>query len=464
MTSKIRFLISVGLVIALTAICFYTPSNIIATSDNIRELLISNYGYIFTWSAAVLLLIEIAFICSPFGSIKLCRPEDADRPPRFSNFAYWAMILACGIGVAPIFWTVLEPVAHMQEGMSLTDNMVEVYHNWTIGAGSYYGMFGLALSYLIYNKRQNFAIQEFFKNNTVNTIINALLAVSIAIGLALTFMYVLEILIDGFNGLDLHFSIWQLVGFVTIFTLASSYADIDKGIKTVSYAVIIVTLSFIGYVYLQNYQYSLLTDWIVNWFNFVIQEPRLLIEVGDTPERKAWLAQWSFNYFASWLGWAIFLGMFVCKISYGRTIRSLLIGSLLVPSILATLWFTVFGESAIFNNINSTFDLVNNNFWCICIISALTVLFFVVQHDSAGIVLEDLTIKHSRLFWVILIAVLTLSMSLLSTNSVELLRNITTISSVPILVIVFVMMWRFLKTLYIDLVKKSTAAAVSKLN
>lgn len=435
------FLLSLLFMLGLIVLAIANPQTVINASDSIRETIIADYGFVFTWSAGLILLLQLIICCTKYGSIKLCKPWDIHKPPAYSNLAYWSMILACGIGVAPIFWTVLEPVQHMAEGLSLQDNMMWVYHHWTLGAGSYYGLFALCIGYLMYNKLQTFDIRYLFKSSIANTLVCSSLAVAIAVSLALTFMYVLEIMSSFYS-----WSIPTWILFITAFTLGTAYTRIDKGLKYTSYCVIGVTLSLIGWV-AHNFDYPFIERWINNWGVFLLNEPYMLMENGQTMS-KQWLAQWSFNYFASWLSWAVFLGMFVAKISYGRTIRSMLIGAVVVPSVLSTLWFTVFGEAALLSTATNTFQLLSavpHLELTTGAIAIMTVLFFVVQHDSAGLILEDLTVKNSRLLWVALIAILTYVLAILPSNSVELLRNITTITAVPILALLCYVFYLFVR-------------------
>lgn len=435
------FLVSLLFMLGLIVLAIANPQTVISASNSIRETIIADYGFVFTYSAGLILLLQLIICCTKYGSIKLCKAQDMHKAPSYSNLAYWSMILACGIGVAPIFWTVLEPVAHMQEGMTLQDNMMWVYHHWTLGSGSYYGLFALCIGYLMYNKQQSFDIRYLFKSNIVNTIVCSSLAVAIAVSLALTFMYVLEIMTSFYS-----WSLTMWIALITACTLGTAYTRIDKGLKYTSYLVIAVTLALIGWV-AYNFDYPFIERWAENWVQFIINEPVMLIENGQTMD-KQWLAQWSFNYFASWLSWAVFLGMFVAKISYGRTIRSMLIGAVVVPSILSTLWFTVFGEASILSSAITTFQLLSavpHLELTTSAIAVMTILFFVVQHDSAGLILEDLTVRNSRLLWVALIAVLTYVLAILPSNSVELLRNITTITAVPILILLCYVFYLFVR-------------------
>ena len=353
---------------------------------------------------------------SPYGKIRL------GEKVAFSNFSYWSMICACGMGVAPLFWSVIEPVSHAKEGLDLMDNMVWTFHNWMIGAGTYYGAFGLAFAYLS-NKQIKSIIDK--------PLVRIGLAVATCIGLALTFLYVIELF-------------GSLIALPLILILSILSIKYKMGIKTASELTVIGSLILILFVQFSMGQ-SYLVDYLSIWGNYLSNELSMMIQT----EPKQWLAQWTYNYYAQWLGWAIFLGLFLAKISEGRTIRQIVFGALIAPPILASLYFVVFGLSAIELKADTTYELLSNfplTEWTNGLVLALSLLFFIVQYDSASLILEDLTIKNSRVIWIICIAFLTYLIIRVG-HSIDLLRNLTTIVSAPILCLVFYIFYLFLKEL-----------------
>ena len=429
--NNVNLVFSFVVMFALCLIASYYPEMLIDYVKYIKMTVIDNYGYLFAWSGGLLLIIELFLIFSKYGNIKV-----GDDKPLFDNVSYWMLITACGIGVAPIFWSVMEPVAHISEGYTIQQTMMWTFHNWLILAGTYYGAFGVAFAFLS-SRDKSWNVNSLFKNKVANHITNISVAISTAIGLALTFLYVVEIII---TQLPFTPSIWQAVLFVTFFTLLSSYHDIDKGVKTVAIITIVSSLALITVVYYNFSNYNLLTEWFKTWINYLINEPVLILTTGETENEKSWLATWSYNYFASWVSAAVFLGLMLANISKGRTIRSILIGSLFVPCIVCSLWFTVFGISAINSNCEDSFQLVSlfdQSGLMLIAIACLCIMFFVVQHDCAGVVLQQLTSDNSKILWVIIIACLTVAISYIPGDAVDILRNITTISSVPILILVF---------------------------
>lgn len=382
----------------------------------LSDSLISEYGFVFSYSALILGLAQIALAVSPYGKIRL------GEKVTFSNFSYWSMICACGMGVAPLFWSVIEPVSHAKEGLTLADNMAWTFHNWMIGAGTYYGAFGLAFAYLS-NKKVKSIIDY--------PLVRIGLAVATCIGLALTFLYVIELF-------------GSLIALPIILILSILSIKYKMGIKTASELTVIGSLMLILFVQFSVGQ-SYLGEWLSIWISYLSNELSMMIQT----EPKQWLAQWTYNYYAQWLGWAIFLGLFLAKISEGRTIRQIVFGALIAPPILASLYFVVFGLSAIELKADTTYELLANfplTEWTNGLVLALSLLFFIVQYDSASLILEDLTIKNSRVIWIICIAILTYLIIRVG-HSIDLLRNLTTIVSAPILCLVFYLFYLFLKEL-----------------
>ena len=392
------------------------PQSLIDFSFFLSNNLISEYGFVFSYSALILGIAQIGLAVSPYGKIRL------GEKVTFSNFSYWSMICACGMGVAPLFWSVIEPVSHAKEGLDLMDNMVWTFHNWMIGAGTYYGAFGLAFAYL--SNKQIKSIIDY-------PLVRIGLAVATCIGLALTFLYVIELF-------------GSLIALPIILILSILSIKYKMGIKTASELTVIGSLMLILFVQFSVGQ-SYLGEWLSIWISYLSNELSMMIQT----EPKQWLAQWTYNYYAQWLGWAIFLGLFLAKISEGRTIRQIVFGALIAPPILASLYFVVFGLSAIELKADTTYELLANfplTEWTNGLVLALSLLFFIVQYDSASLILEDLTIKNSRVVWIICIAVLTYLIIHVG-HSIDLLRNLTTLVSAPILCLVFYLFLLFLKEL-----------------
>ena len=412
-------LVSLIIVLFLCGLSLLSPQGLTDFCSTLRAQFISEYGFVLTWSALGLMVILLGLAISPLGKIKL------GNQLAFSNFAYWSMICACGIGVAPIFWSVIEPVNHAKEGLNLADNMAWTFHNWMLGAGTYYGAFGLAFAYLSDRKIGNILSNKWLRIG---------LAVVTIISLALTFLYVIE---------TFRYNLYIITALIVALTIISTKYKLI-GIKVVSYITIIGSLLLIGFV-----QFSVgntyLPEYLQLWVNYLLNEGQMMVQT----EPKQWLAQWTYNYYAAWLGWSVFLGLFLARISQGRSIRQIVVGALIVPPILASLWFTVFGLSALELGTTDTYSLLSElpySSLSIGLVLFLSILFFIVQYDSASIIIEDLTEK-GRVFYILLIAALTVCLAKLP-ESVELLRDLTTLVSAPILLLVLYLFGLFLWRLY----------------
>lgn len=406
--------ISVLLVVLFCLICAVSPKSIIDLCDYASTHLISEYGYILTYSALALMLIEIAIACSPYGKIRRGVVE-------YSNLAYWSMICASGIGIAPIFYAVIEPVSHVEEGLSVVEAMQWSFHNWMIGAGTYYCAFALSTYCLSFNA------------NRLGKIVNGLLTIATAIGLALTFLYVISLL---------ETPVLPSILAITALTVISSVLHINYGLRPISYLTICCTLVLISTV---GYYFDLsITSWLYYLSQYLIYE----IPMYFSPNHE-WLAQWTYNYYAQWLGCSLWLGLFVAKISSGRTLREIVIACLIVPPILASLYFSILGQAAIQTSATTTQQLLSaipHGHWLSLLVSVLCITFFVVQNDGSSLVLEQLS-KTNRLIWIILIACITYFISMID-NAVDLMRTITTLVSWPILLLLVYLFSRFLWRLY----------------
>lgn len=408
--------ISIILLVILCIICVVSPLSLVQFTNYVSIELISQWGSLLTYSALLLLIIEIGLCISPYGSIRY-------GTRKYSNLAYWSMICASGIGIAPIFYAVIEPVAHVNEGLSFADSMAWSFHNWMIGAGTYYCGFALA------TYGQKFDLQQF--SPLVAKSIKVILSIATAIGLALTFLYVITLL---------ETCVLPTILVITGLTIVSSLLHIDWGIKPISYLTIVCTLILIlGTT--AYFDLPFFTMWINHIWQYLTNE----LSMYFTHNNPQWLAQWTYNYYAQWLGWSLWLGLFIAKISQGRSLREIVVGCLIVPPVLASLYFSVLGSSAVYTGAETTQQLllaIPYGDYLSILVSVLCITFFIVQNDGGSLILEDLT-NSNRLVWIAIIAVLTYLISNFD-NAVDLMRSITTIVSWPILLLLAYMFIKFL--------------------
>ena len=174
---------------------------------------------------------------------------------------------------------------------------------------------------------------------------------------------------------------------------------------------------------------------------YLVRYPAMATDIGlGDPERKAWLADWLYAFEASWYGWFIFTGVFIARISRGRTLRQMVLGILIAPSLISCFWFTTFGLAGISENVDDVFSLIAqlDATGILSIVLTLNILlFFVTSADSAGLVCEMLTVKRSRIFWIIAMAGLAISINLLGGDIYKVILTLISVAAIPVAIGVF---------------------------
>ncbi|MEE3215457.1 MAG: BCCT family transporter, partial [Pseudomonadota bacterium] len=181
---------------------------------------------------------------------------------------------------------------------------------------------------------------------------------------------------------------------------------------------------------------------------YLVKYPLMATDIGlGDPERKAWLADWLYAFEAAWYGWFIFTGVFIARISKGRTLRQLVLGVMLVPSLFSCLWFTTFGLGGLETGSEDVFALMAtlDSHGILSAILALNILlFFVTSADSAGLVCEMLTVKRSRAFWIVAMSLLAIVINWLEGDIFKVILTLISVAAIPVAFGIFALVAAFL--------------------
>ncbi|OIQ30338.1 MAG: choline transporter [Bacteroidetes bacterium MedPE-SWsnd-G2] len=459
-----------------------------------QDTISSNVGWFFILLLNLLLIFAV-FI--GFGKFRHVRIGGKDAKPDFSLKSWFAMLFSAGMGIGLLFWSVAEPISHYNTNPWIgTDSSVVdraqtsmniTFMHWGIHVWALYAIVALALAYFTFNKKLPLTIRSIFYpllkekiNGKWGDLIDVISVVATIFGLATSLGLGVQQINAGLQYLfDFPMSVTiQIILIVVITALAtiSLIFGLDKGIKIVSnwnMRIAVVLLIFVLFMgptlfilksYIQNlgsYASSVveLSSW-TNSFKGVIDE-------------NNWQKSWTIFYWAWWISWAPFVGIFIARISKGRTFREFMVGVLLVPTLFTFLWMTVFGGSAIYQeligNVAIT-EAVNNNiatsvYYLLeqyplpVISSGLTVLlvagFFITSSDSGSYVVDTLTSggrhdasKKQKVFWAsmegLIAAVLLIGGGLIALQVASLL------TALPFSIVLVVLCYSFYKALSND--------------
>lgn len=478
--------ISVGIIFTCTLLVFFATE----TSYNAIEmasLWVRNYfGYFYLYLGlgCVLTLLVLAF--SNYGKIKLGKPNSK---PEYSLWAWTAMLYSAGMGSGILLRAVQEPV-FMQQNPPYTSSLSPdilaleyTFYQWGLTAWAFYGLFAMIIGYALYIKekkvRISATIEDHVKSKLVKkgvdviTIITTVFGLIAAIGLGTTQIK------GGINHVtDANFGFTTTVLLcMLISTIAcySAWQGVNKGIKIFSKWNIIVTLAILIFVFVTSDISAILVSFGTAMFYYIIDFIPMSLSLGAYNPGMTFLTDWTFYYWAFWLAWAPFTGIFIARISKGRTIRQLLLGVLIIPTIGTFFWFSVFGSSAFklieewgtysneFGNVFSSIFVFLEHYPYATFLNITSILllisFLITSVDSAVFVLSMFTDKGSknpsrthRVIWSVFILLATIALVLLGNvkaniNVLEAVQRLLIITSLPFSFFIIIMLGNFIKDL-----------------
>jgi len=438
------FIISALLIVVFVIGTLISPKEAKDVLDGAKWWAINNFDWLFMFSGNLFVVFCLLLIVLPIGKIRIGGKE---AKPEFSNFAWFSMLFAAGMGIGLMYWSVAEPVAyytawwhtplnvaaHTPEAKDLA--MGATMFHWGLHPWAIYAVVGLSLSFFAYSKKLPLTMRSAFYPILKERIwgwpghIIDLLAVfatifGLATSLGLGAQQVssgLKFLFDIDNGVNTQ--IWIIVG-ITIFALVSVVKGLEGGVKVLSKFNIILALGLVIFIILVGPTFNILSGVGTTLANYASNIIPLSNFVGR--EDNDWFHGWTVFYWAWWIAWSPFVGMFIARVSKGRTVREFIIAVLLIPTIVTSIWMSTFGLTALDQVIGNVGALANGisdkslamfqmleNLPFATITSSiaifLVIVFFVTSSDSGSLVIDSITAGGKidsptiqRVFWAIL--------------------------------------------------------------
>ncbi|MEY8765493.1 MULTISPECIES: BCCT family transporter [Francisella] len=481
--------IILAIILSLSGI-FY-PNEFASHIQNLQNLILEKFGWTYILAMSIFLCLCLILMFSRFGDIKLGQDHDL---PEYSNVSWFAMLFAAGMGIGLMFYGVAEPLKHFLAPPNISSDQLEVvkeamnttFFHWGVEAWSVYAIVGLSLAYFAY--RHDLPLLP-------RSVLYPILGKHIygPIGHAIDVFAVLGTLFGvatslGFGAMQVSAGMSFLTGlpdtinmqviyivFIVALATISVALGLDKGIKALSNFNIVLAVVLLVFVLLLGNTAGLVRDYIQNigyYLSTIVNQTFNLYAYNR--ENQEWLQNWTLFYWGWWIAWSPFVGMFIAKVSKGRTVRQFTIGVLFIPVGFTFLWMTVFGNSAIEIAMNGNgealIDAANNNipvalfeflqhfpFSTVLSILAvfLIVTFFVTSADSGALVIDILatgnakqSITLQRIAWSVLSGLL--AISLILAGGLQALQSATIISAFPLLFILLLMCISLIKSLRLD--------------
>ncbi|MGB2082017.1 MAG: BCCT family transporter [Psychrobacter sp.] len=460
-----------------------------ALFSDVLSFTTETFGWFYMLAVALFLMFIIVLAFSSYGSIKL-GPDHAEA--EYGFLEWFAMLFSAGYGIALLFYGVAEPVMHFssppmsdpQTIAAAKEAMQIAYFHWGFHIWAIYGVVGLSLAYFAFRHGLPLSIRSTLYpiigdrihgpiGHTVDVfaILGTMFGIATSLGLSVSQINAgLNYLLPDIIPVNTTVQVIA-IALVTSAALVSVLAGMDKGVKRLSILNMLLATALMLFVFVVGPTIFILNAFMENTGSYLgnIVERTFSLQAY---ENSNWIGSWTLFIFAWTIAWAPFVGLFIAKISRGRTIREFVLGVMLVPTFFTFFWFSVFGDTALHmimvDGYTSLISEVQNN-QAIALfkllenlpftefVSSLTILliitFFVTSSDSGSLVIDSLaaggrsdTPWWQRSFWVVTEGAV--AAVLLLAGGLEALQTAAIVSALPFAIIILISMfgmWRALR-------------------
>ncbi|WP_228511970.1 BCCT family transporter [Curtobacterium sp. VKM Ac-1393] len=486
-TSEVRrwvFWPAAVLVLGFVAFTLVSPSSAEAMFLGLQDGIVRNFSWYYVLIAAFFVGFSVFVGFSRFGDIKLGKDTDE---PEFSTGSWFSLLFAAGMGIGLVFYGVSEPLSHFaspRPGVTGTESelaqqaLTQTFLHWGLHAWAIYVVLGLALAYAIHRRGRPVSIRwalEPLLGNRVRggwgNLIDVLALVGTVFGVATSLGLGVIQIGAGLEKAGIADSgiVSQIViiAAITAVTIVSLVTGVAKGMKILSNFNLLLAAALLLFVLIVGPTQFLLRDFVQSIGSYLQNVVGLSFNVTaqQGAEGEAWQGAWTTFYWGWWMSWAPFVGVFIARISKGRTVRQFVFGVLLVPTVLTFLWFAVLGGAAIHRETDGSggliaadgsVDVEGSLFTLLGDLPAGTVLvfgailligvFFVTSSDSGALVMAmiasggDIEPKNwLRVFFAFVSALL--AVALLLSGGLDALKTAAITTALPFSVVLLLTCW-----------------------
>lgn len=489
------FAIAGSLTVAFVIWGISSPESVAAVAETAFYWSTDNLGWMFNVVAIVVLVATVGIALSPYGKIPL--GKDGEKP-EFGTFSWTAMLFAAGLGVAVLFWGPSEPLGYFTSPPPLTNEpgsveamhtaLAQMYYHWGFHAWAIYALVGGAVAYAAYRRGRSLLMSSIFralfgrrltegfagKLVDVFAIIATLFGTAAALGIAAMQIGSGVSIVSGAGELT-NDTLVVIIAILTIGFVVSAVSGVARGIRYLSNINIVLTIGMIAIVlflgptlFLMNLLPSAVMEYIGSMFDMM---GRSLSWGSETQEFQS---LWTVYYWAWWISWSPFVGIFLARISRGRSIRQFILGTILIPSSLLFIAYGVMGGTSIWMYRENApgltedmpapevlFALIDNLpyvEWLPFVVILVLAIFFITAADSASVVMGMLTTQGDQqprrwvvVFWGLVMSGIAIVMLLLGdAMALEGLQQLVIVTAVPFALVLLVAIVAWFKELRTD--------------
>ena len=417
------------------------PATAKSVLDGLKWKIIGNFDVLFIWAGNIFVLFCIALACSPYGSIRL---GGVNAKPAHSRASWFSMLFAAGMGIGLMFWGVAEPVAYLtgwyETPLGVTPNTEEaarlalgatMFH-WGLHPWAIYCVVALSLAFFTFNKGLPLSIRSIFYPllgdrawGWAGHIVDVLAVLATLFGLATSLGLGAQQAASGIDhvfgtegGIGMQLAV---IAVVTGLAILSVIRGLEGGVKLLSNINMLIAIGLLFFVALTSI--ALVLGTIPTTLGAYI-ENILPLSNPHGREDEAWFQGWTVFYWAWWISWSPFVGMFIARVSEGRTVREFIIAVLLIPTLVTVVWMSVYGGIAIEQVMSGVgllgeqgltevplamfqmLDELPMGHFLSIIAVVLVLVFFITSSDSGSLVIDSITAGGKidapvpqRIFW-----------------------------------------------------------------
>ncbi|NWQ41738.1 BCCT family transporter [Bacillus sp. EB106-08-02-XG196] len=362
LNENIVFILSLLLTLIFIVWGVFFTENLAKVTDTIYNGSIDYLGWVYLGAALFFVIFSIYLLFSKYGNIRLGKKTDK---PDFSTASWLAMLFGAGMGIGIVYWSVAEPVTHYTtppygEGYTLdaaNTAMKYTFFHWGLDPWAIYTVIGLALAFFQYNKKLPAAISSAFHpflgdriygpiGKTIDVLSIFATVFGIATSLGLGAMQVTAGMHDIFGVPNELFVQLIVIAVATVLFIISINTGLEKGIQFLSNAAMILSFAIMLLILIVGPTVTIIKVFFNTTGLYISDFIHLSLRLKPFGEGE-WIASWTLFYWAWWIAWAPFVGMFIARVSKGRTVREFVIGVLIVPTLGTCLWMSIFGGAAL---------------------------------------------------------------------------------------------------------------------
>ena len=472
-----QIIFSAGLIVAVVLWGLVSPASLDSVFGQLLVSITRNFGWFYLWVVLGLVILAFFLATSRYGDLKLGDEEDE---PEFSVGAWFSMLFAAGMGIGLVFWGVAEPISHyvnappgVAPGTPEAANVAMRYafFHWGLHPWAIYGIVGLSIAFFQFRRKAAPLVSSVTEAlpwvlvQRLSPAFNVLAVVATAFGVATSLGMGAKQINSGLNAVfGLSVGPAAQVGIIAVTTvlfLASAVSGVERGVKWLSTGNLIMAALLALAVLVLGPTVAIIDTFTNTLGSYLSEFVRMSLRM--TPFREnSWVGDWTIFYWAWWLSWSPFVGLFIARVSRGRTIRQFIIGTVLAPTLVGFVWFSVFGGAAltmeIFQGVPvaaavkadvstamfALFNALPMGAVMSVVATLLVMVFFVTSGDSATLVLAMMSTggnpnppNRVKIMWGVLVAAI--AVSLLLAGGLKAMQTATIVFALPFSVVLVLM-------------------------